>query len=311
MNNSKVKNQSNYLGLILGFSGYIIFVFLDSLIKKYLVNTYPVFQINFFICIFAFLPILITFQYLKCWKVLNNNKIHIQFFRGLLGLVAGSLIVYSFRYHSFNEIYPILFSAPLILTAFSFFFLNEKVGLKRWSAVLIGFVGVIIVSRPGSVHFTWALGGCFIVAIIIALNIIIIRKFANTQSSLAFAFYGTLAGFLGSGLMTISYYVEPSYTDLIIFIVCGVCAGIGGMCISTASKLLESSIFAPIQYTQLIAGFIFGYLFFKDFPDTYEIIGSVIIASSGLFIFYRESSLGLRPFFNSKTRLRDFFLRLH
>jgi drug/metabolite transporter (DMT)-like permease len=83
------------------------------------------------------------------------------------------------------------------------------------------------------------------------------------------------------------------------------------MCISAASKLLESSIFAPIQYIQLIAGFIFGYLFFKDLPDIYEVLGSLIIALSGLFIFYRESNLGLRPFLNTKTRLRDFFLRLH
>ena len=311
MNIQKVSEPINYMGLILGFFGYIIFVFLDSLIKKYLVNSYPVFQINFFICIFAFLPILITLQYLKSWNVLNNNKIHIQILRGVLGLIAGSLIVYAFRYHSLSEIYPILFSAPLILTMFSFFFLKEKVGPRRWLAVLIGFIGVLIVSRPGSVHFTWALGGCFIVAIVIAMNIIIIRKFANTQSSLAFAFYGAVSGVFGSGLITISNYVSVSFSDLFIFFICGVTAGIGSMCISAASKLLESSIFAPIQYIQLIAGFIFGYLFFKDLPDIYEVFGSLIIALSGLFIFYRESNLGLRPFLNTKTRLRDFFLRLH
>ena len=306
----KIK-QSNFLGFIFGIAGYTVFVLLDSLIKKYLVHNYPIFQINFFICLFSFIPIIATLQILKSWHVLINKKIHIQLLRGILGLISGAIIVNSFKFHSFNEIYPILFSAPLILTVFSFFFLGEKVGPMRWTAVIIGFVGVLIVSRPGSIHFTWALFGCFFVAITIALNIIIIRKFANTQSSIAFAFYGVLAGLIGSGIITSQNYVIPTKIDFIIFIICGLLAGIATLCISEASKLLESSIFAPIQYSQLLSGFIFGYLFFMDIPDKYEIIGSIIIVISGLFVFYRESNLGLRPFLKRKTRIRDFFFRLH
>ena len=84
-----------------------------------------------------------------------------------------------------------------------------------------------------------------------------------------------------------------------------------GLCISGASKILELSIFAPLQYVQLVAGFIFGYLFFKDLPDTFEILGSLIIIISGLFIIYRESKLGLRPFTNKQSRMRDLFHRGH
>ena len=312
MNNYSIKNKNNYLGLFLGFSGYIIFVFLDSLIKKNLVNHYPVFQINFFICLFSFIPIIASLFILKSWNVLLNKKIHIQLFRGVLGLLCGALIVNSFKSHTFSEIYPILFSAPLILTIFSNLILKEKVGPRRWIAVLVGFIGVLVVSRPGTIHFTWSLFGLFIAAFILATNIIIIRKLANSQSSIAFAFYGSCAGLILSGIFTTQNFVPIiNNYHFLIFIICGIVGGTGGLCISGASKILESSVFAPIQYVQLIAGFVFGYLFFKDLPDTFEILGSLIIIISGLFIIYRESKLGLRPFTNKKSRIRDLFHRGH
>lgn len=293
----------NTLGIILGFSGYLTFVLLDSIIKMYLVSSYSVFEINFFISLFTLIPITLTLFFLNSWHVLINNKIHIQLLRGCLGLLCGSLIINSFKQHSFNEIYPILFSAPLILTIFSYFFLREKVGIRRWLAVLIGFIGVLIVSRPGTIHFTWALFGLFIAAIILATNIIIIRSLAKSQSALAFSFYGSVAGFILSSILTRGNFIHPTNIDLFIFLICGIICGIAALCISGASKILESSIFAPIQYVQLVAGFFFGYLFFGDLPDIYEIFGSFIIIFSGLFIIYRQTKLGLRSFVKDQINL--------
>ena len=170
---------------------------------------------------------------------------------------------------------------------------------------------MLIVSRPGTIHFTWALFGLFIAAFILATNIIIIRKLANSQSSIAFAFYGSVAGLFLSGIIASQNFITVKPEDYFILIFCGIIGGTGGLCISGASKILESSVFAPLQYIQLVAGFIFGYLFFKDLPDTFEILGSLIIVFSGLFIIYRESKLGLRPFTNKKSRIRDLFHRGH
>ncbi len=303
--------NSNTFGLILGFSGYTIFVLLDSIIKLNLVNKYPVLEINFLICLFAFIPVLAALAIVGNWNTLINNKIHIQLLRGVLGLICGALIVNSFKRHALIEIYPILFSTPLILTILSHFILKEKVGIRRWSAVLIGFAGVLIVSRPGTIHFTLPLFGLFFAAIILALNVLIIRRLANTQSSIAFAFYGTVGGLIISGMFSFQNFVSVPLEDLIIFVVCGIIGGIGGLCITGASKILESSEFAPIQYIQLVAGFIMGYLFFKDLPDTFEIIGSLVIVFSGLFIIYRENKLNIRPFEGSTSRIRDMFLRGH
>jgi drug/metabolite transporter (DMT)-like permease len=303
--------NSNTFGLILGFSGYTIFVLLDSIIKLNLVNKYPVLEINFLFCLFAFIPVLAALAIVGNWNTLINNKIHIQLLRGVLGLICGALIVNSFKRHALIEIYPILFSTPLILTILSHFILKEKVGIRRWSAVLIGFAGVLIVSRPGTIHFTLPLFGLFFAAIILALNVLIIRRLANTQSSIAFAFYGTVGGLIISGMFSFQNFVSVPLEDLIIFVVCGIIGGIGGLCITGASKILESSEFAPIQYVQLVAGLIMGYLFFRDLPDIFEIIGSLVIVFSGLFIIYRENKLNIRPFEGSTSRIRDMFLRGH
>ena len=303
--------MNKFLGIFLGFAGYTIFVFLDSIIKKYLIQHYPVLEINFYICLFSLIPISIALQFISGWHVLINNKVHIQLFRGFLGLICAAIIINSFKNHAFSEIYPILFSAPLILTIFSYFILKEKVGPRRIIAVLIGFVGVLIVSRPGTVHFTFSLFLLFIGAIILAVNVLLIRMYANNQSSIAFAFYGFLAGLVLSGLYAYYIYIPLKENHIYILFMCGIIAGTGGLCISAASKSLESSLFAPLQYFQLIAGFIFGYLFFNDLPDIYEIFGSLIISLSGLFIIYREYKVGIRPFMSKETRFRDISNRGH
>ena len=209
------------------------------------------------------IPISIALHFISGWKVLINNKIHIQLLRGILGLICAAIIINSFKNHAFSEIYPILFSAPLIITALSFFILKKKIGPKRLLAVLIGFVGVLIVSRPGTIHFTFSLFLLFIGAIILAVNVILIRKFASNQSSIAFAFYGFLVALIISAIITTQIYVPLKNNDIYLFFLCGIIAGTGGLCISAASKMLESSLFAPLQYFQLIAGFVFGYLFLR------------------------------------------------
>ena len=303
--------HNNYIGIFLGFSGYVIFVLLDSIIMKYFVNYYPVIQINFYISLFSFIPICISLHFISGWKVLINNKVHIQLLRGVLILICAAVIINSFKNHAFSEIYPILFSAPLILTILSYFILKEKIGPRRFIAVIIGFIGVLIVSRPGTIHFTFSLFLLFIGAFILAFNVILIRKYAIEQSSIAFAFYGFLMCLLISAIITYQSYVTLKDNDIYIFLFCGIIGGVAGLCISAASKLLESSIFAPLQYFQLIAGFIFGYLFFNDIPDFFEVIGSLVISISGLFIIYRDYKTETSYLISENTTSTDIINRGH
>ena len=298
-------------GVSIGFLGYTLFVVLDTIIKKYLANDYSVFQINFFICLFSFIPTIITIHFLHAWKTLKNDLILIQLLRGIFGLISGAFVVNSFRSHALNEIYPIMFSAPLFLIILSHFFLGEKVGIRRWSAVLIGFIGVLIVSRPGTIHFTMSYLGLFVSAFLIAINIALVRKFSKNHSSISFTFYAFLSAAIINGLLAMNNYVAMTLNDTMILILCGIICGVGGNFLTMASKNLESSVFAPIQYTQLFSGIILGYLVFSDLPDIYEIIGSTIIILSGVYIIYRETIIGVRPFNKKETRFRDEFNRGH
>ena len=300
-----------FTGVSIGFAGYTLFVILDTIIKKYLVNGYSVFQINFYICLFSFIPTLITMQILHKWHSLKNDIIIIQLMRGIFGLISGALVVYSFRIHALSEIYPILFSAPLFLTMISHFFLNEKVGFRRWTAVIIGFIGVLIVSRPGTIHFSISYLGLFISALLMAINISLVRKFSNNQSSIAFTFYAFLSAALINGILSFNNHITMTINDTLILLLCGIICGIAGNCLTIASKFLESSVFAPIQYSQLISGAILGYIVFNDIPDFYEVLGSTIIIFSGVYIIYRETQKGIRPFIKKDSRFRDQFNRGH
>ena len=300
-----------FTGVSIGFAGYTLFVILDTIIKKYLVNGYSVFQINFYICLFSFIPTLITIQVLHKWHSLKNDIIVIQLTRGVFGLISGALVVYSFKNHALSEIYPILFSAPLFLTMISHFFLSEKVGFRRWTAVIIGFIGVLIVSRPGTIHFSISYLGLFISALLMAVNISLVRKFSNNQSSIAFTFYAFLSAALINGILSFNNHIFMTINDTLILLLCGIICGIGGNCLTIASKFLESSVFAPIQYSQLISGAVLGYIIFNDIPDFYEVFGSTIIIFSGIYIIYRETQKGIRPFIKKDSRFRDQFNRGH
>ena len=298
-------------GVSIGFLGYTLFVVLDTIIKKYLANDYSVFQINFYICLFSFIPTILTIYFLKSWNTLKNDLIFIQLLRGIFGLISGAFVVNSFRSHALNEIYPIMFSAPLFLIILSHFFLGEKVGIRRWSAVLVGFIGVLIVSRPGTIHFTTSYLGLFVSAFLIAINIALVRKFSKNHSSISFTFYAFLSATIINGLLAMNNYMAMTFNDTMILVLCGIICGVGGNFLTMASKNLESSVFAPIQYTQLFSGIILGYLVFSDLPDIYEIIGSTIIILSGVYIIYRETIIGVRPFNKKETRFRDEFNRGH
>jgi len=298
-------------GVSIGFLGYTLFVILDTIIKKYLANDYSVFQINFYICLFSFIPTLITIQLMHNWKSLKNDLIFIQLFRGLFGLTSGALVVNSFREHALNEIYPILFSAPLFLTIISHFFLGETVGIRRWLAIIIGFIGVLIVSRPGTIHFTLGYFGLFSAALLMSVNIALVRKFSSNQSSIAFTFYAFLSATILNGLLSFNNHTLIPISDILILLICGVICGLAGNLLTIASKFLESSIFAPIQYTQLLSGTILGFFIFSDVPDLFEVTGSIIIILSGIYIIYRETHKGVRPYITQRSRFRDEFNRGH
>ena len=183
------------------------------------------------------------------------------------------------------------FVAPLITTALSPFFLKENVGIRRWSAVLIGFIGSLIVIRPGFLEFNLAtiaaLGtGCFY-----GIYLIITRKLHSTDSPLlTLLLTGVVGVIIGSFFVPI-VWINPTSTQWLWLSVMGIFACLGHILLIYSLRYADASKLAPFGYFEIIPNVILGYYVFKDFPDIWTFIGLGIIATSGIYIFRREIAI--------------------
>lgn len=181
-------------------------------------------------------------------------------------------------------------AAPIFVTAASAIFLGEKVGWRRWSAIIVGFVGVMIALRPSTQAVTWPAMIALAGSASFATLMIITRSLRGTPDIVL-----TSAQFCGTlvfGAIAAPFgWVTPGWQDLALFALAG-CISIGAaMCVNRSLKLAPASVVVPYQYTMIIWAVIFGYLVFGDIPSTAMLIGAVVIIAAGLYIFVRERKL--------------------
>ena len=178
-------------------------------------------------------------------------------------------------------------AAPIFVTALSALLLGEHVGWRRWSAVLIGFLGVIITLRPSAATLTWpaliALTGSFF----FSLLMIATRTLRGTADIVLTG--GQIAGTLLFATVAAPFgWIRPSWPDFCGLALLGVVAMIALFCVNRSLKLAPASVVVPYQYTLIVWAILFGYLVFGDVPDAYLICGAIIIMAAGLYIFWRE-----------------------
>jgi len=191
------------------------------------------------------------------------------------------------------EVTALAFSGPLWVVLFSMFFLSEKIRLKRWIAVCLGFIGVIIISKPGFDNLNFYYIYPIIFCIGFAGVSILIRKLTLAGESVwLIAFYFSLVSGLG-GLLTIPFGVwkMPSTYDFILLILIGLLGGIANLLLTQSYKLAEVTLTTPLKYLSLIIAIIFGFYFFEEIPSIYTLSGAALIVVSSAIIFIRESQL--------------------
>ena len=186
---------------------------------------------------------------------------------------------------SFN----LAFIAPLIVTAFSPFFLGEKVGYKRWLAVIIGFVGSLVVIRPGIVEINLASIAALITGIMYGFYLIITRKLSSSDNPLLTLLLTGVVGAIIISLIMPIVWVQPSLTQWSLMAAVGIFACIGHFFLILSLKYADASKLAPFSYFEIITNIMIGYYFFGDFPDKWTFLGLFIIVSAGIYIFRRES----------------------
>jgi len=275
--------------IIFNLSAWAILPFMDT-IAKYLSSDLSFFQITwarYFFTVFFTLPFMFFF-FRKNLTWTTQPKL--QILRGLTLFSANVLFFYSISVISMAKALTLAFVAPLITTALSPFILGEKVGVRRWSAVLIGFVGSLIVIRPGFIDFNLASVAALGTGFFYGIYLIITRKLHDSDSPLlTLLLTGVVGAVIGSFLVPI-VWVNPTFNQWSLLALMGIFACVGHLFLILSLKYADASKLAPFGYFEIITNIILGYYFFRDFPDSWTFLGLLIIVSSGVYIFARERS---------------------
>src|SRR6056300_27759 len=206
----------------------------------------------------------------------------VLFFRGFFGIIPLLTVV------------SISFAAPIFTTIFSIFLLNEKVGFYRWLAVLVGFIGIIVISEPG---FS-SLNLYYIYPIIFCLGLsyvaISIRKLSTTEPVWLISFFFSFSIMILSFFTFYQNWIMPNMIDLILLSMIGILGGLANLWLSQSYKLSEVSLVSPLKYLALIFAIIFGYLIWDEIPTSKTLIGALLVIFSSFIIFKREMTLKKR-----------------
>jgi len=181
------------------------------------------------------------------------------------------------------------FTAPLMVTALSVPMLGEHVGWRRWIGVSVGFVGVLIILRPGGGEMSFAAIAVLFAAFCYACMAITARKLSTTESSYALSVY-VIAGpmLLSLAMLSRGSWQAPDMNGWVLFTLAGACSVIAWIGIIGGYRRASPALLAPFEYTALIGGAVAGYLIWDEIPDRWVALGAVVIIASGLFVVYRE-----------------------
>lgn len=283
---------SSLRAIVLMASSVAIFAAMDALVKD-LGTRYPTLQVMFFRSLLAFVPIMLLVLHSGSLRELRMQNPTGHLLRSLVGVIAMFCFFYSYSRMPLAEVVAISFAAPVFVVALSVPLLGEPVGLRRWTAVVVGFIGVMIMLQPGpgllkSIAVVPLLGTLFF-----ALAMIVLRKLGRTETSASVAFTFTLSCTLVSACALPFVWVTPGLLDLGLLVTVGLLGGVAQILMTVAFKHADIAVIAPFEYTAIVWATLFGYVFWSEVPGLNIWLGVAIVMASGLFILFREANLQL------------------
>ena len=249
---------------------------------------YPLGQVLFFR---GFVGALIYFLIIPRERIKNfyyTKKAGLHFLRCLFGLIALLSIFTALRNLPLATVVSISFAAPIFTTIFSIFFLSEKVGVYRWLAVFIGFIGIIIIAEPGltelNIYYIYPIIFCLGMAYVA----ISIRQLSRTEPVWLISLYFSISITIVSLTTIPSGWIVPSLSDFIILTFLGIFGGVANLWLSQSYKYSEVSLVTPLKYLGLVFAIIFGYFIWEETPTLKTLAGSILVILSSVIIFRRE-----------------------
>ena len=295
-----------------GAAGTLVFgLFLFSIqdiIIKYFSSDYSVLQIVFLRGLVALGIFLLLFKLMHEKVALLSGRPILMLCRGLFGFASYTCYYLAVAAMPLAEVATITFTMPLFVTAMSALLLGEKVGLRRWSAVVVGFIGVLIILSPSGEFNSLAVVFAFGASITYATQTIITRFLGSHDHPLTIAFNAIFIFTCTSGILSLLMlndiisissshpslaffsrdWMLPEAVDLLLMAVIGVIAAVGFYCLSKAYCSSEASAIAPFEFTYILWAVVFGYLLWDETPGPTTILGMLVLISSSLYIWYRE-----------------------
>jgi drug/metabolite transporter (DMT)-like permease len=280
-------------GVIVALVGMLLFALNDTM-GKWLVATYSVGQVVLLRSVAA-LFILAPFVWWMGWRPLVRvEKPRMQVARAVISTTETMFFYAAVFYLPLADVMTYWLAAPIYIAAVSPFLLGEHVGWRRWTAIAVGFLGVVIALQPSPAMFQSPAAAVSIVGtLFFAFLLISGRSLRNTPDTVL-VFWQNVMGVVIGGAFALFDWVTPDLRDLVLLGLLGVVAMTAHALINRSLKLTDASVVAPLQYSLLFWAIVFGFLFFGDIPSVPMMIGAVLIVASGLFIFFRETQLKKR-----------------
>ncbi len=274
-------------GALLLIGAVVAFTGIDAL-AKVLSEGYSAVQVLWARYVFFILPLFFFVRPGRWATILRTDRPWLQVGRALLPAAASLAIILGLVSLPLADATAILFAAPLILTVLSIPLLGERIGPVRWLAVGCGFIGVLIVARPGSGIFGWAALWPLVGAVFLALFHIATRMLAASADAMTTLGYTAVVGMVVTTLAVPFFWTPPTTAAWGLFVASGLLFGLGHYLVIKAFEYAEASALAPYNYTQIIVAAVLGVLVFGDVPDGIALFGMVVIVGAGLFVFVRE-----------------------
>jgi drug/metabolite transporter (DMT)-like permease len=272
------------IGAMFGFS-------VMAALAKHLGGHYSVFEICFFRYLFGFIPLLPILALRGGLKVFKTKHLVAHFWRTFVGVVALIIYFYSINMLPLAEAFVISFTNPIFITLLSVVLLKEKVGKDLWAAVIVGFIGVIIAVHPDGLSLQPGVFVAFAAIPFYSMAMISVRMLTQKDGAVTVLAYFTLFSSLMCAIPAALTWKSPDFGDFLVLALTGIVGGCSQTLLTKAYHYAPPQMISPFNYTSIVWGTLFGFLFWGETPDSIVWIGAAIVIASGIYIAQREKIL--------------------
>ena len=275
--------SKEFVGILFAVAAYFSFSILDAFQKTAVIN-HSIFQLLFIKYIFTLLLSCSEAKRKNNYKFWQSNNVKLQVLRSFFSIIESGCFVLAFRYLSLADVHSIGSLTPVIIVALSALILKENVSPKIWIAIFVGFLGVLIILRPGLSIFDIKSLLPLMAAFFLGLYQVVTRKVSENDSTETSLFYTSLIGFIVMSILAFVYWQPLTLNSYFLFIGIGIFFSMGVYFQIIALSKARASIIQPFHYTLIFWAIILGYLVYDDLPNIPTIVGAIIIAASGIYV---------------------------